>query len=257
MPIGNVDCVVFDLDDTLWNAREQLDAAYEAMCVAISEASPEFTARVSDQASFRDEMKITMLKHPEKKHDFNFVRTETLTRLTDADTATMAFSAWLQRRNQPTFFPGALEALRELRAASIKIGTLTDGNADVSVIEDLKDIVDFHVSAVDAGAPKPDRRAFSLCEARSGCASSNIVMVGDNTEKDILGARSAGWKSIWVQPSFEAATFAGSVYDVSGSRTFSEEEVQKAADANVKHVAEVKDVLRSWAGVNLEAISPL
>ncbi|CAK0799330.1 unnamed protein product [Prorocentrum cordatum] len=250
MVIGNVGCVVFDLDDTLWNAKEELDACYEAMCVAISETRPEFQASISDQDSFRDEMKTTMSNNPDKKHDFNFVRTETLSRLTDAETATIAFDAWLQRRNRPTFFPGALEALQELRDTGIKIGTLTDGNADVSVIGALEAIVDFHVSAVEAGAPKPDRRAFALCEARSGCAPANIVMVGDNIEKDVLGAQSAGWKSIWVQPSFAEVAFAGSAYDLSGSKTFSEEEAKKAADANVKHVVEVKDILRSWAGDN-------
>merc|ERR1711990_606485 len=132
---------------------------------------------------------------PEKKHDFAWLRNETLRRLIDADPAcsekgdeavklaAKVVRAWRDKRNNPVLFPGAIEALQALRDKGLKIGTLTDGNADPTAIDGLRDLVDFTCRATEeAGAPKPDRRAFALCEAKANCTPAQLVMVGDNAQ---------------------------------------------------------------------------
>mmetsp|Transcript_101395 Transcript_101395/g.302388 ORF Transcript_101395/g.302388 Transcript_101395/m.302388 type:complete len:221 (+) Transcript_101395:38-700(+) len=148
--IGTVRCVVFDLDDTLWNTVETLDAAHKAMRTALAERCPELDSKASEQAQFREEMRRTMEENPERKHDFTFVRHETLKRVTGSEEAAAAvFEAWFQKRNSPALFPGAREALLSLRDAGLKIGTLTDGNANPLEMEALRDVVHFHVSAAE------------------------------------------------------------------------------------------------------------
>ncbi|CAK0895824.1 unnamed protein product [Prorocentrum cordatum] len=134
---------------------------------------------------------------------------------------------------------------------SSRIGTLTDGNADPRCIEGLRDVVDFCVSSVEAGAEKPDRRTFSLCEAKSRLLPEQLVMVGDNIGKDVMGAKAAGWRAIWVVPPRDGV--AGSAHDLSSSGVaLTAEASREAADATVESVAGVAGVLRSWSGEGAE-----
>mmetsp|Transcript_101396 Transcript_101396/g.302393 ORF Transcript_101396/g.302393 Transcript_101396/m.302393 type:complete len:245 (+) Transcript_101396:38-772(+) len=242
--IGTVRCVVFDLDDTLWNTVETLDAAHKAMRTALAERCPELDSKASEQAQFREEMRRTMEENPERKHDFTFVRHETLKRVTGSEEAAAAvFEAWFQKRNSPALFPGAREALLSLRDAGLKIGTLTDGNANPLEMEALRDVVHFHVSAAEVGAAKPDLRVFSLCERKAGCAAPELVMVGDSAEKDVRGAQDAGWRAIWVRPPVNGSVLGGP-HDLTSSQPISGE---GKADATVDHVREVEGILRSWS----------
>eukprot|EP00408_Alexandrium_pacificum_P007795 CAMPEP_0171216208 /NCGR_PEP_ID=MMETSP0790-20130122/32062_1 /TAXON_ID=2925 /ORGANISM="Alexandrium catenella, Strain OF101" /LENGTH=225 /DNA_ID=CAMNT_0011681981 /DNA_START=25 /DNA_END=702 /DNA_ORIENTATION=- len=222
---------------------ETLNAAHDAMRAALAEQCPELDASVSEQARFGDEMRQTMAEFPEQKHDFTFVRRRTLHRVTGSDAAAAAvFEAWFQKRNSPRLFEGAREALRSLRAAGLKIGTLSDGNADPLGMEALQDLVDFHVSAAEAGAPKPDARMFALCETKASCSAPELVMVGDSAEKDVRGALDAGWRAIWVRPPAQGSVL-GSAFDLTDSKAVSGE---SRAHATVDHVREVEGVIRSW-----------
>ena len=113
------------------------------------------------------------------------------------------YNVLFRKRNNPHFYPGVLESLRPLRSVSVVIGTLAHRNANPQDIDGLRDLVDFCVSSVGVGVGKPDRRMFAACETKSKCEPGNIVMVGDNIDKDILGARKAGWRRIWVTPPAE------------------------------------------------------
>lgn len=274
MPIGDVECVVFDLDDTLWGQKANLHAAQDAMLAALADCYPSESKAMQSELklhhadmmkssqdgeylAFLEEIRRSMSIHPDRKHDFTFLRTKTIERLTGSEAiAKEMMNVWLQKRNNPVFFPGALEALRALRDAGVQIGTLTDGNADGHVIEGLKDIVDFCVSSVEAGASKPARKAFALCETKSGCAPESMVMVGDNAQKDVAGARAAGWRAIWVQPSQNQSAVVGTAYDVMGCLALSVDEVKDMAHAIVGHVKEVEGILRSWAQDDAKSKEP-
>lgn len=67
--------------------------------------------------------------------------------------------------------------------------------------------IDFTVLSYDVGHEKPDKRIFTAAEdmlkllpnARdSGLASWDKVFVGDEYEKDVVGARNAGWNSVLI-----------------------------------------------------------
>jgi putative hydrolase of the HAD superfamily len=50
-------------------------------------------------------------------------------------------------------------------------------------------------------APKPDARAFTEACLRLDCAPATVLMVGDNYEVDVLGARAAGMPAIHLDRS--------------------------------------------------------
>jgi len=48
----------------------------------------------------------------------------------------------------------------------------------------------------EEGLAKPDVRFFRLVERRAGIAGRRILYVGDSLEKDVVGAKSAGWSAV-------------------------------------------------------------
>lgn len=59
------------------------------------------------------------------------------------------------------------------------------------------------------GAQKPELRFFRALENVLGRAPHQMVMVGDDYTKDILGAKAAGWRAVWYNPAYTPA--AGSI----------------------------------------------
>jgi putative hydrolase of the HAD superfamily len=51
----------------------------------------------------------------------------------------------------------------------------------------------------EVGYPKPDTRFFAAIESQLGLQPSDLLLVGDDWTNDILGARAAGWQTMWLQ----------------------------------------------------------
>jgi putative hydrolase of the HAD superfamily len=92
-------------------------------------------------------------------------------------------------------------ALRALRAGGARLVVLS--NWDVSLHEalaatGLAPLVDGAVSSAEAGAAKPDPRAFAAALAVAGVAAGDAVHAGDSVEHDVAGARAAGVRAVLV-----------------------------------------------------------
>jgi HAD superfamily hydrolase (TIGR01549 family) len=61
--------------------------------------------------------------------------------------------------------------------------------------------LDAIVISEEAGVTKPDPRIFKIALERLGQQAEGTVMVGNSWETDILGARAAGIRPIWFNPS--------------------------------------------------------
>ncbi len=98
-------------------------------------------------------------------------------------------------------FPEVPAALRALRAGGARLVVLS--NWDVSLHEalaatGLAPLVDGAVSSAEAGAAKPDPRAFAAALAVAGVAAQEAVHIGDSIEHDVAGARAAGVRPVLV-----------------------------------------------------------
>ena len=76
----------------------------------------------------------------------------------------------------------------------------------------------FVVLAQDYGTRKPDSRLFEIAIERAGCTKRQLLHVGDSCQNDIIGAKRAGVRSVWLnrqgsnneaeqQPDFEISSF--------------------------------------------------
>jgi putative hydrolase of the HAD superfamily len=99
--------------------------------------------------------------------------------------------------------PGASELVTKLREAGCRIAVVTNGFESVQA-DKLNRIgfqgrIDALIASEKAGWTKPDRRIFeSALASCGGLAPEEAVVIGDLWEVDIVGARQAGIRAIWL-----------------------------------------------------------
>jgi putative hydrolase of the HAD superfamily len=111
-----------------------------------------------------------------------------------------AYSSEREARVAP--FPGALDALRELRHRGHRLGLLTNGGAVLqrAKIEryELAQLFDAVRVEGEVGIGKPKAAAFAGALDALGAGGEPAAMIGDDLEADIRGAQAAGLAAVWV-----------------------------------------------------------
>jgi HAD superfamily hydrolase (TIGR01549 family) len=194
--------VLFDVDFTLCRPGPELSPERYARIAARHDVTLETTRY--DEA--REAAVLNLKRHPELLHD------ETIWhRFTEeifigmggpaeiaSECATEIERGWEISENFE-LFEDALPVLEEVRAASLRIGLVSNG------IRDLTEFVAHHRLDVDAivdsrthGRVKPHPTIFQAALTVLGVDASDTVMVGDSLEEDIEGARALGMRAILV-----------------------------------------------------------
>jgi putative hydrolase of the HAD superfamily len=92
-------------------------------------------------------------------------------------------------------------ALSRLRG-SARLGVVSNFYGNLQVLLDeagLSPLLDVVVESAHVGVEKPDPEIYRLAARRLGMPAGEIVMVGDNFERDVRAAREAGLRSIWLR----------------------------------------------------------
>jgi len=123
--------------------------------------------------------------------------------------------------------PNAEEVLRQLSYEGFKLGLIsnaTSGNAVRLVLQEHHLLHWFQASAIssDVGFRKPKSEIFQYMLQALNVEANEAIMVGDSIDTDVLGARNAGLRSIWldvvatdsVSDSVKPDAVAGSLKDV-------------------------------------------
>lgn len=101
-----------------------------------------------------------------------------------------------------TPFPGALDALRELRRRGITLALITNGNAELQrskiVKHGLASFFDYVLIEGELGFGKPDVKVFRHALNLLQAAPEEVWMVGDNLEWDVAAPQKLGIFSIWL-----------------------------------------------------------
>lgn len=98
---------------------------------------------------------------------------------------------------------GVKQVLEQLKIDGYNVGICTDLTAHIQhrklQILDLSKYVDWLVTSEEAGAEKPSEKIFRLCSYKSQCDIRDIIYVGDDYEKDFIGASKVGMKAFLYQ----------------------------------------------------------
>lgn len=97
-------------------------------------------------------------------------------------------------------FPRIFQSCQE---NGLMLGIITNGpySHQLEKIEclGLQEWIDPHRILISGqlGIAKPDREIFRIMEERLGVGPVDILYVGDSYENDVVGAKRAGWQSLW------------------------------------------------------------
>ncbi|MEJ2601879.1 MAG: HAD family hydrolase [Gammaproteobacteria bacterium] len=198
--LSNIRALTIDLDDTLWDVAPVIRRAERKLGDWLRQHYPRIPQRFApaDMMALREEVAAA---NPDQSHDFRFLRRavmQEMARRVDypESLADEAFDVFDRHRNEVEFFADVRPALEHL-AGRYRLVAVTNGNADLHRIGVAHF---FHgiVTAVSAGAPKPDRRIFEQAMEHAGSDPGHVLHVGDHPDHDIEGARRAGLLTAWV-----------------------------------------------------------
>ncbi|MFD2796783.1 HAD family hydrolase [Promicromonospora vindobonensis] len=113
------------------------------------------------------------------------------------DEADELFTGYLTRYERAwTAFDDAVPALRRVRDAGLVVALLTNGDAAHQRLKldrtGLAEHLDVVVASDDLPAGKPDPRAYAAACEILGVAPGDVLMVGNDVEKDYQGPLDAG-----------------------------------------------------------------
>ncbi|WP_332855072.1 HAD family hydrolase [Duganella sp. S19_KUP01_CR8] len=192
--------LLFDLDDTLWPIGPVIAAAETSWHAWLAEHAPEVAQRYSI-AELRARRMALLEQRPELVVDLYQLRRVALEQAfaeAGADAAHIdgAMQHFHLRRNAVTPYADVLPALAELQA-TLRLGVITNGNADLEVIG-LHHHFETVLASARFGRAKPDPAIFlAACEAM-GVAPQDAVYVGDDLRLDVQGAQGAGLRAVWM-----------------------------------------------------------
>lgn len=196
-------CIAFDLDDTLWDCHAVIHHAEQTMFSWLQEYYPKLIECYPSLESLVTSRIAYMAQHPQLQHDLTQLRTQWLKQLAnenacDPSMAAKAFQVFWQARNQVQFFPEVLSSLKSL-SQYYNLGVITNGNADVHYIG-IGQWFSFTLNSAEAGVAKPHPAIFQQALAKAQVSAHEMVYVGDDPEKDVIGAQQVGLRTIWFNP---------------------------------------------------------
>jgi putative hydrolase of the HAD superfamily len=195
-----VRAICFDLDNTLWDVWPVIVRAEQKMYDFLAQRYPRVVASMTIEM-MRSAREQTAAAHPQMRHDFTFLRKQTLREharefgYAEA-MAEEAFGAFIQARNEVDLYEDVLPALEQLRAR-YRLFTASNGNADLQTIG-IAHFFERTIAARQVGALKPDPTIFHKVIEGTDLQPHEVVYVGDDPLLDVVGARGAGMQAIWI-----------------------------------------------------------
>ncbi len=196
--------VLIDLDDTLFDHTASSRVALRMLC----QADPALAARpfadlLADHAAILEEVHLEVLRGA---LGLEAARIERFRRLfahhacpTDPAAAAADYRAAYQQARQAV--PGAMALLAQLRGRAAV--AVVSNNLQAEQEEKLRHLgmahlIDALVVSETVGVAKPDPAIFVAALDQLGCAAADAVMLGDSWAADVLGARAAGLRAVWL-----------------------------------------------------------
>jgi HAD superfamily hydrolase (TIGR01549 family) len=201
---------LFDLDDTLFDhrgcARDALSAVYGSHpCFQ----SMTFAALEQRHAEFLEQLHSEVMVG---RLSVDAARIERFRRLLDAagvngHTETARVLAWLyrdtyrQRRRAVTGAAALMAAVKRHARLGIVSNNVLEEQQEKLRVCGLDQFVDELVVSQEVGVSKPNPEIFRVALDRLRVTPQQTVMVGDSWAADVEGARAAGIRSLWFNPS--------------------------------------------------------
>ncbi len=219
--MNKITTISFDADDTLWDfegvMRHALGCALDELRRLVPSAPDSLSIKtlIAIRNQVAEEQKGRGLTHEAIRLEA-FKRTLQFIEMPDDHLAAHLYALYLKHRFEDIqFFDDVLPVLNALRGHYI-MGVLSNGNTYPERCG-LAGYFQFVVLAQDYGIQKPDPRLFEIAIKCADCTKRQFLHIGDSFQNDIIGAKRAGVRSVWLnrqrednetgqQPDFEISS---------------------------------------------------
>jgi putative hydrolase of the HAD superfamily len=201
--------IFFDLDRTLWDFEENMRDALVDIFVAhkLDVAFPDPETFIACFNRNNHYLWDKYLKGELTKDVLRYKRFEiTLSEygIESKDLAETIGDEYLTIMPQKTaLIPGTRETLEYL-AGRYKLHVISNGFKEVQLPKLQRSNIDHYfewvVTSEHSGFHKPDKRAFGYALSKANARKSESIMVGDDLEIDIIGAKKFGMDQIYFNP---------------------------------------------------------
>ena len=205
-----IKAITFDLDDTLWPLKPTLIRA-ETECYQWLQKN---AAPLTDKFSLADigDYRFKLFSSSAAfKNQISQLRIETIKAIaiesgySEEEAVALsaeAFEVHYALRQQVNCYDG-VESMLETLQKDFILGSISNGNADVKQTA-IGRFFSFALSAEQLNISKPQAGIFTAALERindcldSPIVASQVVHVGDDFNCDVVGAKRAGFKAIWL-----------------------------------------------------------
>ena len=204
-----IQAVLFDLDDTLFDhrgcARDALAAVQRAHGIL---QNMSFDALERAHTVFLEQLHAGVMLG---RVPLEAARIERFRRLLQfagisagpevaGELASIYRDTYRERRRAVAGAGELMAAIKRRARLGIVSNNLLDEQQEKLRICELDPFVDALVVSEEAGVSKPDPAIFHLALDRLGVRADESVMIGDSWAADIEGARAAGIRAVWFNP---------------------------------------------------------
>ena len=198
-----ISAISFDGDMTLWDFRKVMRHSLKKALTELRRLVPSQRARdlsvegmIAIRNQVEEEVEGKVWNHEEIRL-LAFERTLESVGSPDRDLASHLNALYLKHRFEDIeLYPDVEPAFDQL-APHYKLGLLSNGNSYPERCG-LEGRFAFVVFSQDVQVRKPDRMIFEITARKAGCPLAELLHVGDSLENDVIGAREAGAKAVWL-----------------------------------------------------------
>jgi len=190
----------FDLDDTLWPCSPTILNAEKLLYQWLSEHVPEITQKYDCQ-QLRNKRRVLIDSRPDLCHNLTKLRMLSFEQLATEfslpfDWVEPAFSIFYEARQNVTLFEDVKPVL-DVLCENYKLVSVTNGNAS-AVKTGIDHWFDFSLNSETVGKLKSEPDIYEEIRKLMNIEARQMAHIGDDPVHDVLGAKSAGVFSIWL-----------------------------------------------------------
>ncbi|WP_440897836.1 HAD family hydrolase [Amphibacillus sp. Q70] len=200
-----MEAVIFDVDDTLYDQLKPFQQAFEKNFlfkdIPIEELYV-YSRKLSDQVFHLSESGQMGMQN---MHIYRIKKAMTYFNKKISDEEAISFQNDYQQFQQKIqLIPDIKETLDFCLSKEVNMGIITNGPIEhqkkkIQQLELEKWIPkDNILISSEVGVAKPDVEIFRLAESIMDLDRNKTYYLGDSFENDIIGAKNAGWKAVWI-----------------------------------------------------------
>ncbi len=207
MKPGEIQAVLFDLDDTLFDRQRTQSAVIEVIVGEFPDLFCGFERRkIANAFCLSDQHAGELFDSGESQATVRLGRSEKFLELLKLSSEYAQQVADLYLHHYPLVgrpVSGAKQLLETL-VHQHPLALVSNGFAEMQRAKlaalDFAHYFDCQVYSANAGFRKPHPKIFQQAARKLGLTPVECLFVGDSHERDVIGARAAGMKTCWYNP---------------------------------------------------------